>query len=259
MERDDRLRFRLRRGSRPPVDLRAGSRARAEIVHAPKRGIVAIRVHAVRVVGVQTAVLPPEAVVRERVLVPVGVLDRDHPDVARAEQRRGSRVGEPANQLHRDGGRDPLPRVMGAHEQHVGPGRIVVGRTDFHREDRPPFDRGPNRVKLDSRIGGGPGLERRADPDARLVERLVHVERVGGGCDGHGARQWARGALRCWRDNDDRIQRPIDLADARDLEPEARQRVERGASRTEPDRYLDHAELGRRREQGGDDDADNER
>ena len=139
---------------------------------------------------------------------------------------------------------------MRGHEQHVGTPGIVARRSHFHGEDGTALDRRADRIELDRGICRSPGGEGGTDAGARLVERLVHTEGIGGGGGGSRRRQGSRDVAaarqqsrRRGLDDDDGVQRTADRANARHLETQGGQRIDAGGP---GDLHLSNPELCRR-------------
>ena len=103
----------------------------------------------------------------------VRIFDGNHPYVVRCERGPpgpAPGVSEPANQLHRDSGRDPLARVMRRHEEHVRPRGIIRGCADLYRQNRTPFIGGTDGIDVDNGIRSRPCIQGRANSVGRIVE-----------------------------------------------------------------------------------------
>src|SRR5213076_1694950 len=97
------------------IRLRVLVSARPGVIDSPEGGVIPVGVYAVAAAGVGPAILPPVSTRCEGVLVAVRVLDRNHPDIVRADQC-SARIRQPTNQLHGERGRDPFACVMRAEE-----------------------------------------------------------------------------------------------------------------------------------------------
>src|SRR5439155_27377450 len=96
---------------------------------APALGMVAVLIDA-NAGREHTTVLPPEVVDGEHVAIPVRVPDRRDPDRMVVDRRRDPWIAavsadQPLGCVERDDGRDDLPSVMGAPDQH-GPLVLVL-------------------------------------------------------------------------------------------------------------------------------------
>ncbi len=195
--------LRLRRRGRAAIGLVTRLRAGALVVESPVAVEVAVEVDAVvagdlAVAVVVPQVLPPQAVLVEGVLVAVRVDDRDHPDLTGVEQLGRPRVvavpvEEPLDQPHRHLGRDPLPRVGGRVVQHLGlvVPHALVGQTQG--EDRTTLQARADPFELrQRRVGGVQPLQLRLDSLARVVEVVVDREAVVAGLAGPVVAGWCR-------------------------------------------------------------------
>ena len=195
-----RLGLRFRRRRRPAVGLVGGDRRRPFFVELPVLGIVAVGVDSIarrdHVVAVVVAeVLPPQAVVVERVLVPVGVGHDHEPDLGGRQQVDDVGLAFPVHldqvleQPAVDLDADPLQRVLeravqrrraGVVGHGVGVGGELEGDDVARRVGAVTFRIGapglPEHLELQQvGIGGGDLAEVGADA-VRAVVGTEHLE-----------------------------------------------------------------------------------
>ena len=178
-ERVHRLRLRLGSRSRPAVGLAAGIGRGTLVVVAPLVGQVAVQVDAVTgrdhtVTIVVPQVLAPQPLVRLKgEVIPVGVRDRDEPQLVAVDQPGDLRVGavvvdEVMQQAADHLGGDPLTGVLSTEVEHRGllavPGLRGVLR-ELDRGDVLAVDRMADAHDLgDARVVGGHLLELLLEP-----------------------------------------------------------------------------------------------
>jgi hypothetical protein len=162
---------------------------RAFVVVAPVDVVVAVQVDAVvprelPVPVVVMEVLPPQALVVERVLVAVRVRDHHEPQLPRVDEVRDVGVlavvvHEVVEQAAVHLGGDPLARVDRGHVEDVRPcsvGERLRVLRDLERDDLAPLQRLPDHLELrDLRVALGDRVQLVANAAARVV-RAIHPE-----------------------------------------------------------------------------------